>query len=98
MANLIDHEPIPRSPHRTLSDVRTRIDGYHFSKEALSSGERDILDLAEDLLSVIDAQLARAAEREDEAAASGLSEIQAPTDGDEVLGFELPPARTKENR
>jgi len=39
-----------------LSDVRSRLSGYHFAKEALTQGERDILALAEALLNVIDAE------------------------------------------
>ena len=38
----------------TLNDVRAKISGFHFSKEALSKGEREILFLAESLLDYID--------------------------------------------
>lgn len=39
----------------TLSEVRSKLSGFHFSKESLTSGEREILALAERCLSEIDA-------------------------------------------
>lgn len=38
----------------TLNDVRAKLSGLHFSKETLSKGEREILLLAETLLTYID--------------------------------------------
>lgn len=38
----------------TLNDVRSKVSGLHFSKEVLSKGEREILLLAESLLTYID--------------------------------------------
>lgn len=40
----------------TLDDVRSKVSGYHFSKECLTKGEREILALAESLLFFIDNQ------------------------------------------
>jgi len=39
----------------TLDEVRLKLSGLHFIKEALSGGELDILYLAESLLSALDA-------------------------------------------
>lgn len=38
----------------SLDEIRAKISGFHFSQEALSKGEREILHLAESLLSLID--------------------------------------------
>ena len=38
----------------TLDEVRSRLSGLHFAKEALSDGERELLWLAESLLTFID--------------------------------------------
>lgn len=38
----------------TLKEARSRLSGYHFAKEMLSDGERDILYIAEALLRKID--------------------------------------------
>lgn len=38
----------------TLSDVKSKLSGFHFVKECLSDGEREILRLAERLLSELD--------------------------------------------
>jgi hypothetical protein len=49
---------IPDGAHagERLSDVRSRLSGYHFAKESLTRGELDILLLAEALLELIDAE------------------------------------------
>lgn len=39
-----------------LSDIRSKLSGLHFAKEALTKGERDILYLAEALMHVLDAE------------------------------------------
>lgn len=41
-----------------LQDARGKLAGWHFSKEALSSGERQILYVAEALLRFIDTRAA----------------------------------------
>lgn len=52
--------PIPReSPSLprtdlTLDSARAKLSGWHFAKEALSSGEREILFVAEALLRLLD--------------------------------------------
>lgn len=38
----------------TLDQVRSKLSGFHFAKECLSDGEREILTLAERLLSELD--------------------------------------------
>lgn len=38
----------------TLDEVRSRLSGLHFAKEALSDEERELLRLAESLLTFID--------------------------------------------
>lgn len=38
----------------TLDDARAKLSGWHFAKEALSDGEREILFVAEALLREID--------------------------------------------
>lgn len=43
-----------RPSYKTLDEVRSRLSGLHFAKEALSDGERDLLILAESLLDFID--------------------------------------------
>jgi hypothetical protein len=40
----------------SLDEIRAKLSGFHFSQEALSKGEREILHLAESLLSFIDEQ------------------------------------------
>ena len=37
----------------TLNEIRSKLAGFHFSKESLTKGERDILILAETLLNVL---------------------------------------------
>lgn len=44
---------LPRSDF-TLDDARARVSGWHFAKEALSRGEREILHVAEALLRLLD--------------------------------------------
>lgn len=39
----------------TLDEIRTKLTGFHFAKESLIKGEREILYLAEALLSELDA-------------------------------------------
>lgn len=38
----------------TLNDARSKLSGWHFAKEALSDGEREILEVAEALMRLID--------------------------------------------
>ena len=38
----------------TLNEIRSKLAGFHFSKEALTQGEREILFLAESLLDLVD--------------------------------------------
>lgn len=38
----------------TLAEARSRLAGWHFAKESLSDGEREILYVAEALLRLID--------------------------------------------
>jgi len=37
-----------------LDDLRSKLDGWHFAKEMLLSGEREILAVAEQLLAELD--------------------------------------------
>lgn len=71
----------------TLDEVRSRLSGLHFAKEALSETEREMLYLAEALLRHIDASNALTpAQREMQALAMqpGLQEITVYDDG---VGF-----------
>jgi len=38
----------------TLDEVRSKVSGLHFGQESLTAGEKEILRLAESLLSYID--------------------------------------------
>lgn len=49
-----DNTTFIRPSNLTLDEIRSKISGFHFSKEALSVGEREILLLAESLLTYID--------------------------------------------
>lgn len=55
MTNRREQDLLPATG-MTLGEARSRLSGYHFSKEALSQGERDILYLAEGLLRLIDSE------------------------------------------
>lgn len=44
----------PPVPRRTINDARQKIAGWHFAKESLSDGEREILLVAERLMRVLD--------------------------------------------
>lgn len=48
-----DKTPL-RPTELSLDDVRSKLSGFHFSKECLSKGERELLALAESLLTFID--------------------------------------------
>lgn len=73
----------------TLDEARSRLSGWHFAKETLSDGERDILYVAEALLRRLDAQESLTpAQREMRGLAMqpGLQEVNVYDDGVEFAG------------
>lgn len=49
-----DNEQKIRPTGLTLDEIRAKLSGLHFGQEVLTSGEKEILHLAESLLNYID--------------------------------------------